>query len=500
MIVDIKGVGQAQFPDDMAIADIRSFLRNKYYQREAQGQSDILSPQPQTASPYEPTLTERLGGGIAEGLKGAGLISDNYGAQQIGKNVTALGEFLPGIGDASAGDEFGRAVAEGDNLGMGLAALGAIPIAGDLAKQTLRKAKSINLPSGKLGSDQYKLIKQSDPKAKTKTNPDGTVNVTYLEEYQPKQLKGPLHEFDPDALELSEGTFKNTDTYRGDKDKPITVTKQNGDYVILDGHHRAKIAKQEGRNVKAVVLPIEDVAEMKKDNIHQADMRKEWIARGNYKPEEASQSLPMDEAKDLNVIYSGTMGDAATEVIPYGIHKDSKNNKVSNIFGGIFGSFDENVASSHGGNIQKILTDKHVSHSDMIHDVFYNDEISWDSTVGKVRSILDGHKKYTVNKATDDELEEIIDYMMESKSIYDGEPDMGYDRFNDITGSYVSEDDYESFGDVSWDMQGLKGELGRRMGYDSIGMPDEHGESVLVLNALSINGKPINQNLPTDKK
>ncbi len=134
MIVDIKGVGQAQFPDDMAIADIRSFLRNKYYDRAAQGQSDILSPQPQTASPYEPTLTERLGGGIAEGLKGAGLISDNYGAQQIGKNVTALGEFLPGIGDASAGDEFGRAVAEGDNLGMGLAALGAIPVVGDATK------------------------------------------------------------------------------------------------------------------------------------------------------------------------------------------------------------------------------------------------------------------------------------------------------------------------------------------------------------------------------
>ncbi len=138
MIVDIKGVGQAQFPDDMAIADIRSFLRNKYYDRAAQGQSDILSPQPQTASPYELTLTERLGGGIAEGLKGAGLISDNYGAQQIGKNVTALGEFLPGIGDASAGDDFGRAVAEGDNLGMGLAALGAIPVVGDAARRGAR--------------------------------------------------------------------------------------------------------------------------------------------------------------------------------------------------------------------------------------------------------------------------------------------------------------------------------------------------------------------------
>ncbi len=138
MIVDIKGVGQAQFPDEMPIDDIRSFLRNKYYQRAAQGQSDILSPAPQTVSPYEPTLTERLGGGIAEGLKGAGLISDNYGAQQIGKNVTALGEFLPGIGDAAAGDEFGRAVAEGDNLGMGRAALGAIPVVGDAAKKGVK--------------------------------------------------------------------------------------------------------------------------------------------------------------------------------------------------------------------------------------------------------------------------------------------------------------------------------------------------------------------------
>ena len=138
-IVDIKGVGKAQFPDDMPIADIRNFLRNKYSQRAMQGKSDLLAPAPVTASPYEPTLTERLGGGIAEGLKSTGLISDNYGAQQIGKNVTALGEFLPGIGDAAAGDEFGRAVAEGDKLGMGLSALGAIPVAGDVAKQGIKK-------------------------------------------------------------------------------------------------------------------------------------------------------------------------------------------------------------------------------------------------------------------------------------------------------------------------------------------------------------------------
>ncbi len=47
-IVDIKGVGQAQFPDDMPIEDIRNFLRSKYSQRAIAGESDLLAPAPQT--------------------------------------------------------------------------------------------------------------------------------------------------------------------------------------------------------------------------------------------------------------------------------------------------------------------------------------------------------------------------------------------------------------------------------------------------------------------
>lgn len=143
MIVDIKGVGQAQFPDNMPIEDIRTFLRNKYSQRAMQGQSDILAPAPQTASPYEPTLTEKIGGGIAKSLKSTGLISDNYGAQQIGKNISTLGEFLPGIGDATAGDEFGRALSEGDKFGMAMAGLGAVPVVGDAAKGAIGNARKL---------------------------------------------------------------------------------------------------------------------------------------------------------------------------------------------------------------------------------------------------------------------------------------------------------------------------------------------------------------------
>lgn len=325
--VNIKGVGIAKFPDGMNTDQIRSFLRQKYSQQAMIGQSDILSPQPNTVAPYNPSIVDKIGGGIADTLTSAGLISDNYRAQQIGKNLSSIGELLPGVGDATAGDEFGRAVAQGDKAGMGLGLLGAIPIAGDIAKKGARK---------------------------------------------------------------------------------------------------------------------------------------------------------------YNTIFAGTYGDKATEILPYGVKKTSKGEFKANTFGGIFGSFDEDVASSHGGNIQEIKTINHASHDDMRNDVFFNDDITWESTTNKVKDIFKEHKSYG-STPTDDEVEEIIDYIMGDKLIWDVEPDMGFERLDEIMLSSTSEVDMDGvLGDVDWDFQGLKGELGRRMGYDSIGMPDEHGESVLVLNAESI--------------
>ncbi len=138
-IVDIKGIGRAQFPDNMPINDIRNFLRNKYSQQVIQGQSDILQAAPQTIEAYEPTFSEKLGAGIGGALSDSGIVSDNYGAQRIGRNVSALTEFLPGVGDAVAGDEFGRALAEGDKLGMAMAGLGVVPVIGDAANQGIKR-------------------------------------------------------------------------------------------------------------------------------------------------------------------------------------------------------------------------------------------------------------------------------------------------------------------------------------------------------------------------
>ena len=137
-VVNVKGVGKAKFPDDMGINDIRNFLRNKYSQQAIGGQSDVLAPAVNTASPTQPTLAERGAQGVSDFLFDKGIISDRYGAQQIGKNISAIGEMLPGVGDAVAGDEFGRAAAKGDNFGMAMAGLGVIPVVGDAAKKAIK--------------------------------------------------------------------------------------------------------------------------------------------------------------------------------------------------------------------------------------------------------------------------------------------------------------------------------------------------------------------------
>lgn len=143
--VEIKGVGQAQFPDDMQINDIRNFLRNKYSQGVIQGQSDLLAPLPQTIEAYEPTLSERMGQRVSDVLYDAGIVSDRYGAQRIGSNVAAIGEMLPGVGDATAGDEFGRALQKGNYGEAALAGVGAIPAFGDLAIFAGALAKNADL-------------------------------------------------------------------------------------------------------------------------------------------------------------------------------------------------------------------------------------------------------------------------------------------------------------------------------------------------------------------
>jgi hypothetical protein len=139
-VVRVKGVANPmQFPDDMDINDIKAFLRRKFAQQAVTDDKPAdLAPLQGQARATEQSLAQKAGQGISNALVDSGIISDRFGAQQIGKNVTSIGEFLPGIGDAAAGDEFGRALKQGDGVGMALGALGAIPLVGDAAKKAVK--------------------------------------------------------------------------------------------------------------------------------------------------------------------------------------------------------------------------------------------------------------------------------------------------------------------------------------------------------------------------
>ena len=212
-----------------------------------------------------------------------------------------------------------------------------------------------------------------------------------------------------------------------------------------------------------------------------------------------STDLPMDTASKMarakeqgfdvdNIIYAGTDGTPSQEILPYGKTVDSQGKNHSNLFGGIFGSYDREVAESHGGTIQELVVKNSVTHDGFIHEALYDDD-------GNKKAIEKIRERFGKD-ITDDEANELLEYASGNKFAIDTEysyhnkeyqnpPDMGVDRYEEITGHQLDGGEYA--GEADWDWQGIKGVIARALNYDAVGMPDEHGESVLVLNGRSIN-------------
>jgi hypothetical protein len=139
-IVQIKGSNQkVRFPNDMVEEQMLGALRNQFPRTINEKINDSLSKPESTISNRDVSLAENTKQKIANFLFDNNIVSDRYGAQRIGDNLSSLLGVLPGIGDAQAGDEFGRAVAEGDKLGIGIGAVSAIPIIGDVAGKSIKK-------------------------------------------------------------------------------------------------------------------------------------------------------------------------------------------------------------------------------------------------------------------------------------------------------------------------------------------------------------------------
>ena len=199
--VDVKGFGLVEFPDDVERSIMLDALRRKFSQIN-QGQAVPNA----TVAPYSPKLAERAAGAISSGLQKTGLISNNYRANRIGENITMGLEALPIIGDAIGGDELGRAIRDGDMIGGGFAALGAIPVVGDLAKGAAKPAQRLitsitdlfdytpqqlseqlikSNPLGDIGGGVYR---ENKGRFYTDYNPDGTVSLHMADGKLVKQI------------------------------------------------------------------------------------------------------------------------------------------------------------------------------------------------------------------------------------------------------------------------------------------------------------------------
>lgn len=89
-----------------------------------------------------------------------------------------------------------------------------------------------------------------------------------------------LFDFDITTIKRTEGAGQNVDSYKGDIDRPVSMTiDPEGNRILLDGHHRLKASEAEGRDsIRGLVIPYDKYLEMKDKGIHQGEMQREWIA------------------------------------------------------------------------------------------------------------------------------------------------------------------------------------------------------------------------------
>ena len=132
-----------------------------------------------------------------------------------------------------------------------------------------------------------------------------------------------------------------------------------------------------------------------------------------------------------------------TESYEFPLYHGSKNPNMvftpgEGMFGGVFCHCDRDVAESHGDYIYECKSARHISHDDFRGEMFFRE--NW------------------------------VKWHAEAERLHPG-----------VNPEYLTGDLYSDDPDVSWDHQRMKGELARAMGYTSVGMEDEHGESVLLL-------------------
>jgi len=159
-------------------------------------------------------------------------------------------------------------------------------------------------------------------------------------------------------------------------------------------------------------------------------------------------------------------------------HKSSI--ETNSPFDGFFLSRDKEAAASHGKNMNEFL----VRDSRKIKD-FTESNASYKSYIKHLKERFPHAKKSEIEKV-------LYPLIVEDKDIYDMVRANGSD-ITDMTGlndnkilSLIGKSD---IGEASWAMQNERGILAKKLGYDLIGMKDEHGQSYFTPNGSLVRRK-----------
>ncbi len=192
---------------------------------------------------YKPTLGERMKGGMQDLLMGLG--ADPYTGGRIAGSIKDLLGFTP-VGIPMAVSDMGHAMDQGDPLGVGIAALGALP-GGPAARGA---GKAISKTAGKMLDPTEEAIKAIEEALGTPNYNMSSLTNAPGPKAAPSQLPdmmvGPGSDFNKQADDLYAQAFKNA----GAKPAPNAVfdpatsvpedlyikTLPDGKFAVADAH------------------------------------------------------------------------------------------------------------------------------------------------------------------------------------------------------------------------------------------------------------------------
>lgn len=177
-------------------------------------------------SSYEPSWRERVGNATYDIARYLGAPNAN----RIRDYTETVIDFIPGVGDVLAADDVSRDLQSGNYMGAiggaGLAAIGAVPVVGDVTAKALKSlpsSSSLNIPIAP-------TVEQLSQFAKLQNVP-----LNMARGSQPSM----------DWQKFNSGKYGDP-MFPGYVDAPVAAMRKDGEYIVYDGHHRSVNAINEG--------------------------------------------------------------------------------------------------------------------------------------------------------------------------------------------------------------------------------------------------------------